>query len=212
MNPLKSLSPRRQSPEARFIGTFRDQIPNSRLTRVESRVGLGVPDAIVTLSSGRIVLIEFKVVPPAGNKVRLSPHQISYMMRHAVLGAPMFIMVLRDRKPGARGGVLYIYGAGQAMDLFQKGLTVPPLLSHRVDMPGNWKIVEQFLMNWQRPDVLPTWSPPLKHSEIAAAELRTDVDYDPDEEILRDPYLPPLDVPAADPEYLRLRREGDNPK
>lgn len=209
---MTSPNSRQKSPEARFIQSFRENILNSRMTRIESRVGLGTPDAIVALSNGRIVLIEYKVVKPNGVKVRLSPHQVSFMMRHASFGAPVFLMVLKKRTVGIRGGMLYVYEAGQAMEVFEHGLEVKAALCHQPDINGGWARVEQFLLNWQPSATLPVWAPPLKFPEIAAADGLTDEDYDPDAIPVPLPPRFPVQPPATDPVYLRLLAAASDTK
>jgi len=50
--------------------------------RIENLVGLGLPDVLGYNSSHRYFTVELKIA--SGNKVRLSPHQISYHIQHPV--------------------------------------------------------------------------------------------------------------------------------
>ena len=50
--------------------------------RIENLVGLGLPDLLGYNSSHRYFTVELKIA--SGNKVRLSPHQISYHVQHPV--------------------------------------------------------------------------------------------------------------------------------
>lgn len=64
----------------------------AHITRLESRVGLGIPDCIVAIPERGFVWVELKVVNK-GKKVKLSPHQVSFHIKHALLGCPTYILV-----------------------------------------------------------------------------------------------------------------------
>lgn len=66
-------------------------MPLAHITRIESRVGLGIPDSLVAVA-GRFLPVELKVVT-SGRKVKLSAHQVGFHLKHAHLGCPTFILV-----------------------------------------------------------------------------------------------------------------------
>jgi hypothetical protein len=81
------------------------------------------------------VMVELKVVR-RGKKVLLSPHQISFHLKHADLGCPTFILV-EYHPPGTTSSLkaqLLLYAGGQAEDLFMRGVELEPIekwpLSH----------------------------------------------------------------------------------
>jgi hypothetical protein len=65
-------------PEAGLYKRLKENLPNSHITRLESRVGLGIPDCLVALGpqQPRFVMIELKVVK--GRKLAISPHQSGF--------------------------------------------------------------------------------------------------------------------------------------
>jgi hypothetical protein len=80
-------------PEAGLYKRLKENLPNSHITRLESRVGLGIPDCLVALGpqQPRFVMIELKVVK--GRKLAISPHQVAFHLKHADMKAPTFILV-----------------------------------------------------------------------------------------------------------------------
>lgn len=96
-------------------------------TRIESRVGLGIPDVLIGFKNRGFALVELKVVR-RGRQVRLSPHQIAFHMRHAEHGCPSYILVLHA-PIGRRVHEceLLLYGGEQAMRLHEGGIDVSPL-------------------------------------------------------------------------------------
>ena len=114
------------TPEARFAAKVRDSLPDAYITRIESRVGLGTPDMLVALkNTGQFAMLELKVVT-RGLKVKLSPHQISFMLRHASIGCLVYVLVLH-KKEGERVGEVLLYSGADADKLVTDGLRVEPL-------------------------------------------------------------------------------------
>jgi len=81
------------------------------------------------------VMVELKVVK-RGKKINLSPHQISFHVKHADLGCPSFILV-EYHPPGTTSvlkGQLLLYAGKQAEELFVRGIDAEPIdkwpLSH----------------------------------------------------------------------------------
>ena len=75
-----------------------------------------------------------------GNKVKLSPGQISWNMHRSRLGGKNFIMV---QTLPSRG--IALYSGGRTLDLASQGLTLEPcaFFSHEI----NWPALESWLIN-----------------------------------------------------------------
>lgn len=102
-------------------------LPRSHITRIESRAGLGIPDMLIALHpEGSFVMLELKVVQK-GKKVNLSPHQISFLIKHSTLNAPVFVLV-QHKIVGDRLNYLSLYKGESAIELFERGIDAPFLL------------------------------------------------------------------------------------
>lgn len=130
------------------MSRLKENLPGCHFTRLESRVGLGIPDALVAHRRGqRFVMIEAKVVQ-RGRQAGLSAHQVAFHAKHAELGCPTFI-VIQYYPPGTlgtRGSRLLLYRGSQAIALAQQGLDVPPVAS----WPSNdiqWQEFEDRLLD-----------------------------------------------------------------
>ena len=84
-------------------------------TRIETAAAPGVPDVMLCDEQGRIHLIELKCT--AANAVRLSPHQVSFMVRHE--HASVWIAVKRD---GAKGKTLFLFPGTEAIGIARRGI------------------------------------------------------------------------------------------
>ena len=84
-------------------------------TRIETSAAPGVPDVMLCDEQGRIHLIELKCT--AANAVRLSPHQVSFMVRHE--HASVWIAVKRD---GAKGKTLFLFPGTEAIGIARRGI------------------------------------------------------------------------------------------
>jgi hypothetical protein len=69
--------------ETEFWKYWKKNTPVLSHTRLENTSVLGTPDLLVFNASGHCFTIELKVVQ-SGNKIRLSPHQISFHIRHPI--------------------------------------------------------------------------------------------------------------------------------
>ena len=67
-------------PEAKLYQNLRKSIPEISWIRLENISLHGTPDLLVCNDSGHFFTIELKVCK--GNKIRFSPHQISFHTRH----------------------------------------------------------------------------------------------------------------------------------
>tara|TARA_B100000795_G_C22556009_1_gene344388 strand:+ start:321 stop:692 length:372 start_codon:yes stop_codon:yes gene_type:complete len=105
-------------PETEFWKYWKKNTPVLSHTRLENTCVLGTPDILVFNSSGHCFTIELKVVQ-TGNKIRLSPHQISFHIRHPI---NTFILV-KDVKKSR----LCLYSGKQIDELVACGLKVTPI-------------------------------------------------------------------------------------
>ena len=67
-------------PEAKFYQQIKRNFKSLSLIRIENNSLLGTPDLLVCNTSGNFCTIELKVTK--GNKLRFSPHQIAFHVRH----------------------------------------------------------------------------------------------------------------------------------
>jgi len=67
-------------PEAKFYREIKKSIPNISWIRLENLSLSGTPDLLGYNNSGTFFTVELKVCK--GNKIRFSPHQISFHTRH----------------------------------------------------------------------------------------------------------------------------------
>ncbi len=105
---------------------MKENLLNCRITRLESRVGLGIPDCLIAFP-GKWVMVELKVVK-RGRKVALSPHQVAFHLAHAQMRVPTFILV-QYFPPGVTVGSkseLLLYEGKQAEQLLHQGIDAEP--------------------------------------------------------------------------------------
>ena len=86
-------------PEAKFYQYFKKNTPDISYTRIENTSALGTPDVLAYNKYNVFFTIEFKV--SKSKKVRFSPHQIAFHVRHP---KNSFILV---KTPDACGLKLY---------------------------------------------------------------------------------------------------------
>ena len=67
-------------PEAKFYQQIKRNFKQLSLIRIENNSLLGTPDLLVYNTFGHFCTLELKVTK--GNKIRFSPHQISFHLRH----------------------------------------------------------------------------------------------------------------------------------
>lgn len=107
---------------------LKENIQNCHITRIESRVNLGIPDCLIAFPHGEFVMLELKVVK-RGRRVNLSPHQVAFHMKHADLRCPTFILVqyFPAGETYASKSELRLYAGGQALELNKLGLDLEPV-------------------------------------------------------------------------------------
>lgn len=115
-------------PEALLNKKIADNLPNAVVTRLESRTGLGIPDMLIALDN-IFVMLENKVCPLGTKKVKLSPHQVAFHVKHSMSKAPTFIMVQHQLRTDKYKS-LSLYAGYQAIELLEKGILVDPLLRY----------------------------------------------------------------------------------
>lgn len=108
---------------------LRENLENCHISRIESRVNLGIPDCLVALyPEGIIVPVELKVVR-RGRQIALSPHQVAFHVKHSSMRVPTFILV-EYHPPGttsARKAELLLFKGDQAVELINMGIDATPL-------------------------------------------------------------------------------------
>ena len=67
-------------PEAKLYKKLKNKLPQISWIRLENNSLLGTPDILACNTSGHFFTIELKVTK--SNKVRFSPHQIAFHVRH----------------------------------------------------------------------------------------------------------------------------------
>jgi hypothetical protein len=67
-------------PEQKFYGKIKKYFKTFSLIRLENNSLHGTPDLLVCNNNGHFFTIELKVCK--GNKIRFSPHQIAFHVRH----------------------------------------------------------------------------------------------------------------------------------
>ena len=67
-------------PERKFYEKIKKSIPQISWIRIENNSLLGTPDLLAYNTSGHFFTVELKVTK--GNKIRFSPHQIAFHVKH----------------------------------------------------------------------------------------------------------------------------------
>ena len=99
-------------PERKLYAKIKKFIPKISWVRLENNSLLGTPDLLGCNTSGHFFTVELKVTK--GNKVRLSPHQISFHVKH-----PHNTFILVE----ARGpGTVKLFRGSQILELAACGL------------------------------------------------------------------------------------------
>ena len=87
-------------------------------TRLENRSLLGTPDLLGYNDTGRFFTVELKVTK--GNKIRFSPHQISFHVKHN-LNTFILVACTPDK------GKVRLYPGSRILELVDSGLQLEPL-------------------------------------------------------------------------------------
>jgi len=103
------------------VKKFKSEI---KWTRLENRALFGTPDLLACAPSGNFFLVELKVTK--GNKIRFSPHQISFFVRH-----PKNTFVLVAGSPDPK--LVRLYPGSRILELVTSGIKLEPLACGLVD-------------------------------------------------------------------------------
>ena len=103
--------------ESQFWQFVKRNTPEIKWTRIENTGSLGTPDLLGYNANNCFFTVELKVVK-SGNKIRFSPHQISFHVRH-----PTNTFILVDDPTRAR---VCLYVGNQINDLIENGLKIKP--------------------------------------------------------------------------------------
>lgn len=118
-------------------------MPLAHITRIESRVGLGIPDSLVAIENHGFLPVELKVVT-SGRKVRLSPHQVGFHLKHAAMGCPTFILVeYHPPKSSGKKPQILSYEGKMVEDILTHGIDAKTALTADLS-PSGWS--EVFLL------------------------------------------------------------------
>ena len=81
-------------PETNFWKSLKTLLDDGSyiVSRLESYVTPGFPDCLIFHNVTGFFTLELKVIQ-SNNKISLSPFQIAWNMKHAMLGAPSYILV-----------------------------------------------------------------------------------------------------------------------
>mgnify|MGYP001480767376 CR=1 FL=1 len=100
------------APERKFYQKIKRAFSNFSLIRLENNSLHGTPDLLVCNDSGHFFTIELKVCK--GNKIRFSPHQIAFHVKHP---HNTFIMV-----EALGPGTVKLFRGSRIMELVTSGL------------------------------------------------------------------------------------------
>ena len=105
-------------PEAKLYSELKKKVRNISWNRLENRSLLGTPDLLGYTSHGHFFTLELKATK--SNKVQLSPHQVSFHMKHKT---NTYVLVACDPKLGS----YRLYPGHRILELVDSGLTLEPL-------------------------------------------------------------------------------------
>jgi len=103
-------------PEAKLYKKIKKATPTISWNRIENLSIPGMPDALCYNKYNTFFTVEFKVTK--GNKLRLSPHQVAWHMRH-----PYNTFILAQ---SLGSGCLRLYEGAAVRELVACGLSLEP--------------------------------------------------------------------------------------
>jgi hypothetical protein len=106
-------------PEQKFWHDIRKNFKNITFTRIENLSAFGTPDLLGYNTNCHFFTIELKVT--SGNKIRFSPHQISFHVRHP---QNTFILVKSVKDSSVK-----LYEGKDILSLAASGLSLEPCCS-----------------------------------------------------------------------------------
>ena len=105
-------------PEAKLYQKLKRNFKSISFIRIENSSLHGTPDLLGYNNSGKFFTVELKVTK--GNKIRFSPHQISFHVKHNL---NTFILVAC----GPDKGKVRLYPGQRILELVDSGLKLDPL-------------------------------------------------------------------------------------
>ena len=106
-------------PETKFWHDIRKSFKNITFTRLENLSSFGTPDLLGYNNNCHFFTIELKVVK--GRKVRFSPHQISFHIRHPL---NTFILVKKLAPRDKKLDEIFLYEGKDILELAACGLSL----------------------------------------------------------------------------------------
>jgi hypothetical protein len=106
-----------RGPEAKLYQKFKKAATSLSMIRLENKALLGTPDLLIQNIRGTFFTVELKVAK--GNLVALSPHQVSFHMKHQV---NTFLLVSCSPELGS----YRLYTGSRIMELVDLGLKLEP--------------------------------------------------------------------------------------
>ncbi len=108
------------APERKLYQKVKKHFKDFSLIRLENNSLLGTPDLLGYNNSGHFFTIELKVT--SGNKIKFSPHQISFHVRH-----PHNTFIIAEALGPSSKKLIYMYSGKQILELEACGLKLEPL-------------------------------------------------------------------------------------
>jgi len=102
-------------PEAKLYAKVKKNIKDISWIRLENNSLLGTPDLLGYNNSGHFFTVELKVCK--GNKLRFSPHQISFHVRH-----PKNSFIIAEALGPRSEKLIYMYPGSRILELAACGL------------------------------------------------------------------------------------------
>jgi len=102
-------------PERKLYQKLKKNFTDISLIRLENNSLLGTPDLLGYNNSGHFFTIELKVT--SGNRLKFSPHQISFHVRH-----PKNSFIIAEALGPGTKKLIYMYSGSRIMELDACGL------------------------------------------------------------------------------------------
>jgi len=107
-------------PEQKLYAKVKKNIKDISWNRLENNSLLGTPDLLGYNNSGHFFTVELKVCK--GNKIRFSPHQISFHVRH-----PHNTFIIAEALGPRSEKLIHMYPGSRILELEACGLKLDPL-------------------------------------------------------------------------------------
>ena len=107
-------------PERKLYQKLKKNFTDISLIRLENNSLLGTPDLLGYNNSGHFFTIELKVT--SGNRLKFSPHQISFHVRH-----PKNSFIIAEALGPGTKKLIYMYRGSEILKLDACGLELEPL-------------------------------------------------------------------------------------